>query len=135
MANPSSTRAAEDQKGEVRHGRIIPETWGDVLIKGLWEIHTDAIIDIRFGDADGEIYVKEGMDTIFTRWEKMKKDKHGWHCQNQGKHFSLLVLSVDEIMGKETRYFESTYGWKMEKPILHVKGWVNCRIEIAIARL
>ena len=47
----------------------IPETQGDVLIRGLWEIQTDAIIDVRFRYSDAETYVKEGTDTIFPRWE------------------------------------------------------------------
>ena len=51
-AKPSSARAAADKRGGVRHGRIIPEKRGDMLIRGLWEIHMDVIIDVRFVDTD-----------------------------------------------------------------------------------
>ena len=49
------------------NGGSIPETRGDVLIRGLCEIQTESIIDVIFGDDDVENYVKEGMDTIFPR--------------------------------------------------------------------
>ena len=55
--------------GGVLHLRIIPETQGNVLIRVLWEIQTDSIIDVKFGDADAETYVKKGMDTLLPRWE------------------------------------------------------------------
>ena len=32
------------------------------------------------------------------------------------------------------RHFESTHGRETEEPILHVKGWVNSRIEIAVLK-
>ena len=38
------------------------ETQGDVLIKGLQEIQTDTIIDVRFGDSDADPYRKEPME-------------------------------------------------------------------------
>ena len=65
--NPSSTRTAADQGGGVHRGSNIPETRADLLIRGLWEIHTDAIINVVFADADSEIYVKEVMDIVLPR--------------------------------------------------------------------
>ena len=50
-----------------------------MLIRSLCEIQTDAIIDIRFGDADMDNYEKEVIDKIFPRWEQMKKEKHRKH--------------------------------------------------------
>ena len=35
-------------EGGVHHGRSIPETWGDLLIRGIWESHMEAIIDSDF---------------------------------------------------------------------------------------
>ena len=37
---------------EVRQGRNGLETWCDVLIWGLWESQTDAIINVIFGDSN-----------------------------------------------------------------------------------
>ena len=78
----------------MRHGTIITEIWGGVLIRVQWEIQMDAIIDFRFRYSDAENNVKEEIDTLFPRGEHMKKDKHIWHCHDQWKHFSLFVLSV-----------------------------------------
>ena len=74
-----------------------------MLIRGLYEIHTEAIIEVSFGDADAETYKTEGMGTLFPRWEKMKKYKNGQHCHNQRKHFPPSVLSDDWMMGKEAQ--------------------------------
>ena len=53
------------------------ETRGDVLIQGLWYRHTDAVINIKIGDADADTYRFEPMVTIVAWWEKIKKDKDG----------------------------------------------------------
>ena len=73
-----------------------------MLIRGLWEIQKDAIVDVRFVDADAETYVKEGMGTILPRWEKTKKENHGRNFHEQRKN-SLLIISVDEMMGREAQ--------------------------------
>ena len=64
----------------MRQRRIIPETRGDVLIRVLWEIQTDAIIGVRISKYDAETYVKEGMDKILPRWEQIKKENHRQYC-------------------------------------------------------
>ena len=87
------------------HRRIITETQGDVLIRGLWEIQTDDIIDVRFIDSDADTYVKEGMDTLLLRWEKIHKDKHGRHCNEQRQHF-LCLSSQFMVYPSSTCYFE-----------------------------
>ena len=46
------------------------ETRGGILIQGLWEIHTDAIIDIIFGYDDADTYKYDPMDKLLVIWEK-----------------------------------------------------------------
>ena len=45
---------------------------------------------------------------------------------------------VDGIIGKEAQVVIATLSQlmaaKMDEPTLHVKGWVNCRIEIIVTR-
>ena len=41
------------------------------------------------------------MTSLLVRLEKVKKDKHGNHCHDKGKHFSLFVFSVDVMLGRE----------------------------------
>ena len=69
------------------------ETQGDVLIWGLWESQTEAIINIIFGDLDKETYKKEPTDKHLDCWEKENKDKHGKHCHEQWKIFHIFPLS------------------------------------------
>ena len=74
------------------HGGIIPEKRDGVSIQGLWESHTESIIDTRFGDAYMDTWKTEGMDNIFTWWEKLKKDKREKNFHDQQIFFSLFVL-------------------------------------------
>ena len=58
---------------EVRHGWSIPETQGDVSNRGLYEIQTETIIAIRFGDADADSWMPVIMNKLLEGWEKLKK--------------------------------------------------------------
>ena len=49
----------------MRHDGSIPGKGVAVLIRGIWESQTEAIIDVRFGDSEADTYKKEGMGTIF----------------------------------------------------------------------
>ena len=49
---------------EARQGRCGLEKRGDVLIRGLWESQTDAIINVRYGDANSDTYKYETMDKL-----------------------------------------------------------------------
>ena len=80
------------------------ETRGDVMIQGLWDSQVDAIIDVKLGDADVDTYKYEPMTGLLVRWEKIKKYKHGKYCHDQRKHFSLFVLSVDGMLGREALF-------------------------------
>ena len=73
MKKPLIHQGRSRSEGGRYHRRIITETQGDVLIRGLWEIQTDDIIDVRLKDSDADTYVKEGMDTLFPRWEQIHK--------------------------------------------------------------
>ena len=71
------------------------------MIRVLWDFQVDAIIDVNLGEADTDMYKYEPMIALLVRWENIKKDKHGKHCHNQRKHFSMLVISVGIILGVE----------------------------------
>ena len=40
----------------------------------------EAIIDVRFGDADTDSLKPVRMDKLLAGWEKLNKDKHGQAC-------------------------------------------------------
>ena len=78
--------------GEICHRRIITETWGDVLIRGLWESQTDSRIDVRFKDADSKTYEEDGLDTIFPRWEKLIRTSTGRNATSNGNVYRIYTL-------------------------------------------
>ena len=71
------------------------------MIKGLWDRQVNAIIDVKLGDADADMYKYEPMTYILTRWENIKKYNHCKHCHDLLKRFSPFFLSVDGIIGRE----------------------------------
>ena len=69
------------------HWRNIPETCSGVLIRGLWEIQMDSIIDVIFVDADTDTYVKEGMDKLVLSVDGML-----------GKHAAVVLATLSQLM-------------------------------------
>ena len=56
-------------KQEIREGSDKDkETWGDVMVRGLWDRQVDAIIDVKIGDADADSYKYEPMTALLARW-------------------------------------------------------------------
>ena len=106
-------------------------------IRDLWDRQVDAIIDVKLVDSDAYTYKYEPMRSLLVRWEKIKKDKHGKHCQDQRKHFLSFVLSVDGMIGREvlvvlSQLIQAMADKRKEHPS-QVRGWVNGRIAIAVA--
>ena len=108
------------------------------MIRGLWDRQVDAIIGVKLGDADVDMYMYEPITLLLARWEKIKKDKHGKHCHGQRKYFSPFVLSVDRILGREALVMlyqlSRVMAEKGEEPLLQIRGWVNGKIAIAVLR-
>ena len=46
---------------------------GDVMIQDLWDFQVNAIIDVKLGDADADMYKYEPMTSLLASWEKFKK--------------------------------------------------------------
>ena len=74
------------------------ETRDDVLIRGLWEQHTDATIDAKPDNAEANNYMFKPMDKLLAVWVKKNKDNNGKHCHDKWKHFPLFFLSVDGLL-------------------------------------
>ena len=114
------------------------ETKEDVMTQGLWYRQADAIVDVKFGDADTDSYKYEPMATLLDWWETTKKDKNGKNCHNQQKYFSLFVISVKRMLGRKSLVVIAqlirTMAAKMGRPISHIRGWINGRITITVPR-
>ena len=133
----------------IRQGRIISEggirkesdkleAWRDVMIWGLWYRHTDVIVNVKLGYDDADNYRLEPMEDLLDRRDKKNNYKHGKHLHNQQRHFSLFVISIDGILGRETLVLLTNLIWlmaeKTDNPILHVCGCINGPIEISVER-
>ena len=70
-----------------------------MIVQGLWDHKVEAIIDVKLGDTDADLYKYEPTAVLLAWWETIKKDKNGKHCHDQQKTF---VLSVDGITGGES---------------------------------
>ena len=71
------------------------------MVQGLWDRQVDSIIDVKLGDADADTYKYEPMAALLDRWESIKKDKHGKHCNNQRNNFLPFVISVNGMLGRQ----------------------------------
>ena len=107
------------------------------MVRGLWGQQDDAIIDVKLGNADADSYKYETMTALLALWYTINKDKHGKHCHNQRKMFSLFVFSVDSMLGREDlvvlTQLNQTMAEKMDEPIFHARVWINGQIETAVA--
>ena len=64
LLNQGCTRS----KKEIRQGSDkYKETRGDVMVRGLWDRQVDAIIDVKIGDADSDMYKYEPTTALLTR--------------------------------------------------------------------
>ena len=78
------------------------------------------------------------MDKLLACWDKEKKYKHSKHCHYQRKHFSLFLLSVDGMLGKEALVvltnLSRLISTKLKEPLSQVRGWFNGLITITATR-
>ena len=78
---------------KVRQGGSGLETQSDVLIRGLWEIHTDAITEVIFGDSEMDTQENEPMDKLLALWYKERNIITVITSIINGKFFFLFDLS------------------------------------------
>ena len=100
------------------------ETWGGLIIWDLWDRHNYSIIDVKLGDADAYTYRFEPIAVHLDQWDKIKKYKHINNFHDQQKHFSLFVLSIYGMLGRESLVVLASLSQlmaeKMDEPILHM---------------
>jgi hypothetical protein len=75
----------------------------DVLIHGLWQQGTDAIIDIRITDLDVKSNISRVPMKILAAHKCEKNCKYLEPCLEQCCHFSPFVVSTDSLIDKEAQ--------------------------------
>ena len=109
---------------EIIQGSVNVETRGDVLIRYLWGIYTNAIINVKLRNAHTDTHRFGTMVTLLAWWDKMKNYNHDKHYHKQWKHCSPFILSVDGMLGRDSFFVLSNLippmEAKIDEPILHV---------------
>jgi hypothetical protein len=102
------------------------EERGDVLIHGLWQQGTDAIIDVCITDLDAKSNISRAPMKVLAVHEREKKRKDLEPCLEQFRHFSLFVVSTDGLIGKEAetmlKKLSARLAEKTDKPYSVVCG-------------
>ena len=91
----------------------ILKTRDDVLIWGLWEQHTDVIIDVKIVDVNADSYRYEPMDKLVARWKKQINMNTIRTATNNRKNFSgcyFCWCHARKGGPGHTHSFESTQG-------------------------
>jgi hypothetical protein len=101
---PAVELRTTDQQPVIRNLRKHQgEERGDVLIRGLWQKGTDAIIDVRITDLDAKTNISRSPMKVLAQHEREKKRKYLEACLDQRRHFSPFVVSTDGLIGKEAQ--------------------------------
>jgi hypothetical protein len=138
-SRPAEPLRTTDQNPVIRnlHKRQGEER-GDVLIRGLWQQGTDAIIDVRITDLDAKSNISRAPMKVLAAHEREKKRKYLEPCLEQRRHFSPFVVSTDGLIGIEAqtmlKKLSARLAEKSGKPYSEVCGYVNARMSIAIVR-
>ena len=111
LIHQGRTRSEQEiHQGSDKH----KDTRGEMMIRGLWDLQVYAIIKVKIGDTDADKYKYEPMKSLLTRWERIKKDKHGKNWNDQRKHFLHFILFQWKVArgGNPSRSLstESSYG-------------------------
>ena len=71
----------------MNHGGSVLETLGVVSIQGLWESKTEAIIDVRFGDAEKILGIQKEWISCWLGEKKSIKKNMGSTSTKNGNIF------------------------------------------------
>ena len=105
---------------------------------GLWERHTDTIVDVAFVNVDSASYRSSDPVKVLEGKERSKKRKYLHPCLEQRRHFTPFVVSCDGLIGREAATFLRKLASRLAKvwtqPYSHVAGFLRARMSIAIVR-
>ena len=86
---------------EADNARGIPALIADLGIRGIWQLQTDALVDIRVVDTDAPSNIKRAVVAVLQAAEQEKKKKYLEAVQTRRATFSHFVVSVDRVLGRE----------------------------------
>jgi hypothetical protein len=122
---------------EERDGRIALRA--DLLVYGVWSRQLAALFDIRVTHTDAASYQNQTPKHVMRMQALEKVQKYGPATARRGNaHFTPLVMGTAGEMDEDTIKFINTMATQLAgkwgKRYGEVKGWINLRLQIALAR-
>jgi hypothetical protein len=122
---------------ETREGRIALRA--DLLVHGVWARQLAALFDIRVTHTDSASYLNKTPRQVMRAQAMEKIQLYGPPTARRGSaHFTPLVMGTAGEMDEDTIKFinamASKLASKWSKRYGEVKGWINLRLQIALAR-
>ena len=117
---------------------VLNDERGDLLCRNFWANGSDCIFDIRVSDTDAPSYIKLDPVKVIENQEKQKKQKYLQSCLDQRRQFTPVVLSIDGLLGQETKSIVRRLSLKLAQKwrttYNYVIKFINSRLSIAIVR-
>jgi len=76
---------------------------GDLMIRIMWQCHTDSTIDVTVTDTNATTYISIPLIKVLEHHERDKKKKFLQSCLAQQRHFSPFVVSADGMVAPEAK--------------------------------
>eukprot|EP00923_Selenidium_pygospionis_P019153 GHVN01033520.1.p1 GENE.GHVN01033520.1~~GHVN01033520.1.p1 ORF type:complete len:376 (+),score=31.07 GHVN01033520.1:296-1423(+) len=110
----------------------------DLLIRGVWEPQTQALLDVRVTDTDAASRRDHKPRDVVSRQEDEKKKLLNEECLKKRSTFTPFVVSVDGMLAEEAKRFVQAIARRLTKKwaISYSKtmGWVRTRLAFSILR-
>ena len=107
----------------------------DLAIRGVWSHQSEALLDIRVVDTDGQAYLSRSPSDVLAKAEEEKKAKYLSACEARRALFTPICVSVD---GMEANAFLKRLGDRLSlkwmSPYSEVINWIRTRLTFAIIR-
>jgi hypothetical protein len=122
---------------ETREGRIALRA--DLLVYGVWARQLAALFDIRVTHTDSASYLNQTPMQVMRTQAMEKVQKYGPAVARRGNsHFTPLVMGTAGEMDEDVHKFINALATKLAgkwgKRYGEAKGWINLRLQIALAR-
>ena len=115
-----------------------PANRGDIAAHGFWQTGIETVFDVSLIDTDSPSYLSQAPTKLVENREQQKWLKHGPALQEQRRHFTPLVYTVDGMVGKEARVamqrLSRHLSLKWHRDYSRCCGYVSGRLAIALVR-
>ena len=120
-----------------KNPEVIRGDRGDILLCNFWHYCTDVVVDVHMKDCNVPSYDRVAYVKCLAKHKQAKKKKNLHMCLAKWMHFTLLVFSVDGMMGQETEAFmkrlRKHLAIKSDSPFPRIIDYLLSRLSISNA--